>query len=218
MNYVKMVQLPSFFYFLLQLDLSIVAATRKLGCRYCGNAIHRSDWQRAGFGLPPGCSEEVFRRHSFVCGSCKRRNTPNSLRWMYYGWYSSCVRLLASALVKRGDRSARIKLCESMDISQNLLCRWRKWWRESFLKSGFWQSCRGRFGFIDPNNIAEALFDYFVDLYRAKNPVRIILRKVVDFLSLFRSERLRQKNCAACEKLWLDHRYRQDFGLMTNKN
>lgn len=206
MNYIKVASSPTFFLFLLKLDESIVAKTAAAGCVYCGGPLHRSNWFRIGFGIPNGCGNEILLRHSFQCGRCRKRTTPNSLRWLYYRRFAICIQLLSSALQQHGAKDAMKFFMESFGVGQSLLRRWRSWWRNTFLVSAFWQS-RGftfREGFESPSCTILRNFE------ASHDDPSVILRLALRFISGYRSLGLWQANPIACERFWSDQRYQLD--------
>ena len=206
MNYPALVRNPSFFVFLLQLDLTIVESTRSAGCPFCGGSLDRSDWKRKGFGIPDSCSEEVLVRHSFQCRSCKRRTTPNSLRWMYYRWYSGCIELLVTALVARDCKTAVTQLCQTFHVEPDLIRKWRKWWSQVFQSGPFWQQHLSRFDFISYNTIPNGLLTWFEDSGRPKGLLRNLVL-LVEFSSRYRTYGRWRRAKDAIEKGWTNAIY-----------
>ena len=206
MNYLVLVRNPSFFTFLLYLDLSIVQSTGKAGCRHCGGALDRSDWQRKGFGIPEGCSDEVLTRHSFQCRDCEKRNTPSSLRWMYYRKYSCCIQLLVPALVEKGRADAVAELCDLFLISASLLRRWRLWWRDAFQSTPFWGQHRSLFGFLDLEAISSGLMEWHEKSSKPHGKGGHFT-PLLSFLSRYRTVRVWLSDRRACELLWTKENY-----------
>lgn len=210
MTYLEIVRQPSFICFLLQLDLSILATTKDAGCCFCGSPLHRSDWKRAGFGVPKGCPDEVLLRHSFVCSKCKCRNTPNSLRWMYYRRYLSGVGLLVSALSGSASQVDVDELCREYAISPQLLRNWRRWWQGTFAKSAFWMIHVVGFGFISLKKFAGDLLAQFEAEWRSLKQKDTLLM-AVEFLSRYRSDRRWSIDREACHRWWTELRYQPCF-------
>lgn len=165
---------------------------------HCGGKLGQSDWLRAGFGLPAGTSDEVLVRHSFVCGSCKRRTTPSSLRWMYYRWFSSPSQFLVPALRGRLSRSKMIELCTSLGISPSRLRIWKRWWRDEFLSSPYWKLC----GIHRFQGVVCAAEDFLLDACVASEPTKNILTDLLGFFSGYRTTRLWRLWPQSIERLW----------------
>lgn len=201
MHYLTLVQDPRFFQSLLELDELIVKSTAAAGCPHCGGPLGRSDWFRKGFGIPEGCPEEVRRRHSFQCRLCRKRTTPNSVRWMYYRWFSSCVKLLASALSDRNWQEPLAELCSVFNIPATLVYSWRKWWKNKFAQGPFWCVHSRRFGFIPWGSIADGLLSWY-EKSLAKFQTSSILESVAEFLSRYRSHGKWMRARKAVERIW----------------
>jgi len=198
MEYSSLLLSPSFFSFLLQIDRSIAESCRANGCMHCGGKLSSSDWLRAGFGLPAGTCDEVLVRHSFVCGSCKRRTTPNSLRWMYYRWFSSPAQFLLPALRGRLSRSEMIEICTRFGVSPSRLRLWQRWWRDEFFLSPYWKLC-GPHRFRTPMNSAEGLL---VTAGLAAGLIKSVFTDLLRFFSGYRTMRLWQLWPREIERLW----------------
>ena len=100
MHYYDCVSNPDFFSFLLEIDRSIAKEARRRRCSRCGGKLDVSNFQRSGYGLPPGSSKECLIRFSFCCreDGCRGRETPESLRFLWGKAYVSIVIVLISAL------------------------------------------------------------------------------------------------------------------------
>lgn len=174
-----------FFLFLLSIDQFMAQKTRDGRCWFCGCPLHASSWQRKGFGIPVGCPE-AHVRHSFCCVKCRKRNTPNSIRFLYGQWYSTPVKLIVSALRPKGDRRAQAELREMLGISMDTLCQWRKWWKETFVKSIFWRAMSGFLaGNIDNQNVPSSLVDIFEEKYGS---IQSAIEALSKFLSRWRED------------------------------
>ena len=87
-------------------------------------------------------------RESFCCAQdgCRKRLTPPSLRFLGRKVYLGAVVVLVSAM-RHGATPTRVaRLRELVGASPRTLARWRRWWREAFATSRFWQAATGRFG------------------------------------------------------------------------
>lgn len=131
---------PAFFRFLVRIDEELAAEARRAGCRHCGGPLHVADFPRKPRGCPPAVVEEYSRRFSFTCGRCDARTTSRSVRFLGRRVYVAVVLMLASP---RG-RTAR-QLCDQLNVAMRTLERWRRWWREGFVRTPLWQALRSRF-------------------------------------------------------------------------
>jgi hypothetical protein len=209
LNYLVIANSPSFFQFLLNLDRTIAQLAGERVCNLCGEKLHRSDWLRKGFGIPHGCSPEVLTRYSFQCKVCRTRHTPNSLIWMYYRRYSSCLQLLASALQGRGKRQELESLCKTFKISRQLLGRWRRWWKEVFVKTPFWKIHLIGLGFMKHDDLIHALLEHFDKKFKC---LRLSLERLMVFLSRYRTLGLWTIHPLICEHLWFKAPMHFDLG------
>lgn len=132
---------PGFFHFLTRIDGELAAATRQGRCPGCTGPLHVADFPRKPRGCPAAVREDYSRRLSFTCGRCDARATSPSVRFAGRRVYVSVVLMLASP---PGSCSARA-LCELLRIPARTLKRWRRWWREDFPLTRFWQCVRERF-------------------------------------------------------------------------
>ena len=132
---------PAFFRFLIRIDEEFAAATRVVGCRLSAGPLHVADYPRKPRGCPAALQAAYSRRSSFTCGRCDRRATSPSVRFAGRRVYLAVVLMLVSP---PGSASAQA-LCDQLRIAPVTLKRWRKWWREGFVATAFWQSVRDRF-------------------------------------------------------------------------
>jgi len=139
--YASVLQDPAFFRFLLRIDEELAAETRHGRCRHCGGPLHAGDYPRKPRGCPAAVREEYSWRFSFTCGHCDQRATPASVRFLGRRVYVAVRLMLVSPSAGASARSIR----EQLEVPVRTLQRWRRWWREDFLRTPFWQSVRERF-------------------------------------------------------------------------
>jgi hypothetical protein len=132
---------PAFFRFLLRIDEEFAAETRRAACPHCGAGLHSARYPRKPRGCPASVVEEYSWRFSFTCGRCDARSTSPSVRFLGRRVYLAVVLMLFSP----PGGSQGQALCELMSIPARTLKRWRRWWREDFPRTSFWQSVRERF-------------------------------------------------------------------------
>ena len=113
-----------------------------MGCPHCGGPLYRADYKRKPRGGPLW-----DWRFSFCCGQdgCRRRRTPESVRFLGRRVYAGLVVVLLSAMVHglTADRVRRIR--EVLKLDPRTLERWRQWWLDNFVRSRFWKAARARF-------------------------------------------------------------------------
>ena len=134
---------PKLYSFLLYVDQDLAAAARDQGCS-CGGVLHAAHYPRKPRGAAVALSEDYRRRSSFCCADCRRRTTPESVRFLGRRVYLGVVVVLVSAM-RAGvtDRRAN-PLMQALCVPRRTLERWRCWWLDGFVHSAFWvgaQAC-----------------------------------------------------------------------------
>ncbi|MCY4556500.1 MAG: hypothetical protein OXF79_09015 [Chloroflexi bacterium] len=131
--------------FLTRIDEDLVARQAREPCPHCGDGrLHRADYPRAAWGLPRDLREgEDVRRFSLCCDNegCRQRTRPDSVRYFGRRFYAAPLFLLAAVLLARGAPGL-LRLGITLSIDRRTLKRWRRWWREAFVQSGFWRERR----------------------------------------------------------------------------
>lgn len=141
---------------LLKFDRDLAAEARKAGCGDCGGKVHSARYPRKPRGGPPNLDPDYQKRFSFCCsrkGTCRKRQTPPSFRYLDGRHYLGAVVVLASALEGGITEKRAEELRQIVGVSVRTLRRWRKWWREIFPKTPFWKQARGCFA--RPLNVEE---------------------------------------------------------------
>ena len=138
----------SFFVALRQLDEEIAAEVRSGGCSHCGGALYTANYRRRPRGLGFAVEGELAVRLSLCCGSegCRRRATPPSVRFFGRQVYAGIAFLLVSTLLtERISEKVAGRIELHIGVSLETLKRWRRWWRERFVRSRFWSWARAMF-------------------------------------------------------------------------
>ena len=168
----------SFFTLLLRLDEETAAQAREVGCA-CGGVLHSARYARKPRGGPEGLGPEHAMRLSFCCSveGCRRRVTPPSLRFLgrkvFFG-----VLVVLVPILRQGPTPQRLsRLAQVYAVSPRTLLRWRRWWREAFVESRFWQATRGRFATpVSAAALPESLLAAFSGLAQPSERVLAVLR------------------------------------------
>lgn len=133
---------PGLFEFLLHIDQDHAATVRLQGCS-CGGPLHQAHYERKPRG--PGSVAIAKTRFSFCCGVCRRRCTPESVRFLgrrvYWGTMVVLATALCSGLILRRGR----QLSQQLGVPAVTILRWRQWWLTRFTKTAVWCNLRGRF-------------------------------------------------------------------------
>ena len=135
----------SFHLLLNSIDQELAIKAQKQGCLYCGNKLHQANYPRSPVGLLPRFRHYYDERLSFCCDTCRKRTTPQSVRFFGRRWYPAPLLMLVSALMI-GINERRLKQVKQhfgIVVSESTWKRWRRWWRESFIATQFWRKEKG---------------------------------------------------------------------------
>jgi len=143
-TYYDLLAHPSFYQMLAVFDGDIAYLVHSTECcSLCCGKLDRANYPRSGHGMPKGASDDVKLRFSFCCRACRKRRTPDSLRFTD-GRPSPGVVVTLLAVLQHGDAAERAAvLRKALGIDIRTLGRWRQWWREHFAGSPFWRGARG---------------------------------------------------------------------------
>jgi hypothetical protein len=139
--------------FLVRTDEKMAEEMRAGHCLQCGEALHLNSFPRKPRGMPPEWTEHFTYRLSFDCSVCSKRHTPPSVRFLERRVYLAFAVILSCA-VQTGLTDFREKmLLKWIQVSSQTIERWCVWWQQTFAKSAFFKTERGRF---EPLKIEEA--------------------------------------------------------------
>jgi hypothetical protein len=125
-----------------KVDADLAQEARQKACLFCGGKLHRADYGRKPRGGP-----QWERRYSYCCAEqdCRRRRTPESVRFLGRRVYAGLVVVLVTVMI-HGLKPGRVRrIREALQIDSRTVKRWRQWWLESFVRSSFWKAARARF-------------------------------------------------------------------------
>ena len=142
---------PKLYSFLLLIDEDLAAKARAAGCA-CGGVLHSARYPRKPRGAPRGLREQYQSRLSFCCAECRRRTTPQSVRYLGRRVYLGVMVVLASAMRYGLSATREQYLAQWLRVPRRTLERWRVWWCEQFVHTPFWRGACARF--IPPVNSA----------------------------------------------------------------
>jgi hypothetical protein len=141
----------SFHEHLIAIDRELANISAEKCCRYCGGKLHQADFSRSPMGMPPSFRDYYNQRISFCCADCRKRTTPPSARFFGRRWYGAAIfvfiSIMTSGISKR--RLALIQKHFGIVVRESTWRRWRKWWRDSFVITKFWQQAKGQ---LPPTN------------------------------------------------------------------
>lgn len=132
---------------LFKLDQTILAETSEAGCPYCSGPLYQAHYPRTPFGVPVDMRQFYEQRFSLCCGQCRRRTTPQSVRFLGPRRFVAFVMVLLSSQQARPTEKRLERLFRRFKIQCSLTTwkRWRKWWKETFPVSSLWREMRGLF-------------------------------------------------------------------------
>ena len=136
---------------LLAIDRDLADTCRAAGCLACGGRLHSARYPRKPRGRPKALARRLGPEHdlrfSFCCAidGCRGRETPASLRFFGRRVHVGTIVVLI-AILRHGVTDARMqRLSEVVSVGRRTVGRWRRWWRENFTATPFWQIARARF-------------------------------------------------------------------------
>jgi hypothetical protein len=137
----SVLQNPAFFAFLFQIDQDHATTVRLRGC-VCGGPLHQANFERKPRGFGSVAVDPT--RFSFCCGYCRRRCTPESVRFLGRRVYWGAVVVLATALCSGLSLRRGQKLAQQLGVPVLTILRWRQWWLAEFTVTAVWCDLRGR--------------------------------------------------------------------------
>ncbi len=137
---------PRLYPLLLQFDRDLADEVHAARCPRCGGRLDCADYPRKPRGGPKDLGEEYNERLSFCCAleGCRRRTTPESVRFLGRKVYLGAMVVLVSAMLQGPTPPRAAQLRELFGVSARTLVRWRAWWQTAFAESPFWKMARGR--------------------------------------------------------------------------
>ena len=142
----RLVGQVAFYALLLRIDEDLAENAWRGMCPLCGSVLHKANYPRVLCGAPPGLPGGFEKCFSFCCKAVASGSRPPAcvssgaagtrLRsWCWSPPSNTPQRLVGLMRSKWLERP----------VPRSTLERWRRWWRETFTASPFWQGLRGRF-------------------------------------------------------------------------
>jgi hypothetical protein len=144
---------PTFFALLLQIDEDLAEAAREAGCPACGGTLHQADYPRKPRGCPVPWRAAFATRRSFCCARCRRRLTPRSVRFLGRRVYLGLI-VVVACVRHTGHHPKTAALAATLAIPIRTLRRWQTWWREQLAQTPLWCGAQGRF--VPPVDLQQA--------------------------------------------------------------
>jgi len=116
--------------------------SQRQSCPHCGGKLNWANYPRK----PRGVDKQAFR-FSLCCSQdgCRRRQTPESIRFLGRKIYPALIVVLVSAMNHGLSQTRVAQLRKTLTVSRATLNRWRRWWRTHFVQTPFWKTARARF-------------------------------------------------------------------------
>ena len=164
--------------YLLAIDRELAEQARVAGCPRCEGRLHGASYPRKPRGGPRRMRDGAHaRRLSLCCACCRKRVTPPSVRFLGRRVYYAVVVVLACARALTPTRLDELRVL--LGVDRRTVRRWRRWWRESLVRSPWWRVARARFiPPLEERQLPGALLERF----EAADPVRRML-DVLAFLA-----------------------------------
>lgn len=126
----------SFHHLLFRIDQSLAVEEQKRGCSR-GDVLHSANHPRKPRGVRSALDKSYEYRFSFWCAEedCRRREIPPSVRFLGRKVYLSVIVVAVTALHHGLTKKQHRRLIETLDISDWILLRWRRFWPETFPQS-----------------------------------------------------------------------------------
>jgi hypothetical protein len=155
-----LLQNPKFFALLVQIDAELAAQMHASGCP-CGGVLHRANYPRKPRACPKEARADFESRFSFCCSLCRRRSTPESVRFLGRRVYLGLAVVLAPQ--RRTTLSAAaVQVVEALAIPERTIARWRHWWLQLFSLTPLWQAACARFmPPVQTTNLPTSLIERF---------------------------------------------------------
>jgi hypothetical protein len=134
-----------FYLLLYEIDKQLAAKVKAEGCA-CGGRLHVANYPRKPRGLPPEVEDLYATRFSLCCDreGCRRRHTPESVRFLGRRVYVGAVVVFASALRCLLTQATNPSV-KQPETPRRTVRRWRDFWQSAFIASEFWQRQRANF-------------------------------------------------------------------------
>jgi hypothetical protein len=158
------------------LDIKIsIEFIKTASCKNCGCCtFHRADYPRKPRGFPNEIEKQIpsiffCSRISYRCSNCRKRITPQSVRYLGRKIYISTLILLAVRLIEQGSGtegfvkiSKEIRVLLKDFVPAKTVRRWLIWWQEAVWQSPFWKSKQGLFsGHVERYLFLNGVWNHF---------------------------------------------------------
>lgn len=151
-----------FFLSLFEIDKQLAAKAKAQGCT-CGGRLHTANYPRKPRGLPPEVEDLYATRFSYCCDreGCRKRYTPESVRFLGRRVYVGAVLVFVSALRCLLTQATNPSV-KQPETPRRTIGRWQTFWQSAFVASEFWQRQRANFmPPLDEGGFPESVLERF---------------------------------------------------------
>jgi hypothetical protein len=162
-NMLKVINTKEFHILLLKIDQEIAEEVKSGGCKYCPGVLDTANYERKPRGIEVDI-EGLEIRFSYCCREegCRKRHTPESVRFLGRKVYYSVVIMLACIFYSGLSVRRLERINQYFGVSPQTLARWRKWWLEAFKESWFFKAKGGVFKSpVNTESMPDSLFERF---------------------------------------------------------
>jgi hypothetical protein len=137
---------PDFHLFLFYIDKDLAQSICDSNCPFCDKALHQANYPRSPNGMPADQREYYEIRFSFCCSECRKRITPESIRFFGRRWHPAPAHLLICFLKLKVTNKLlnQVQKHLGITISKSTWIRWKQWWQEQFSQTDFWKLSRAQ--------------------------------------------------------------------------
>lgn len=142
--YEKILTDPMFYFLLFRIDSNLAKKSHRRVCKACGGKLDWANYLRKPRGGPHKLDEQYSKRFSLCCRSdgCRKRLLAPSVRFWGRRVYFSVLFSLITTLSNRSTSDPPPILRNKFNISHQTFLRWKKWWKEIFPATVFWQQAK----------------------------------------------------------------------------
>jgi hypothetical protein len=181
--YEKILTDPNFYFLLFKIDSELAKKSHRVACKVCGGKLDWANYLRKPRGGPPCLDEQCFIRFSLCCRSdgCRKRLLAPSLRFWGRRVYFSVLFSLITTLSHRSMCDPPPILRNKFNISYQTFLRWKKWWKEIFPATVFWQKAKS---LIVPGDGGESFPEVLLQVFEKSHiGKKAVILKLLLFLN-----------------------------------
>jgi hypothetical protein len=180
--YEKILTDPIFYLLLFKIDSDLAKKSHRGVCKACGGKLDWANYLRKPRGGPLNLEKQCSIRFSLCCRSdgCRKRLLAPSIRFWGRRVYFSVLFSLITTLSNRSTADPPPILRNKFNVSHQTFLRWKKWWKEIFPTTVFWQQAKSLIiGGETNEDLPGSLFQVFEKLHTGK----VVILKFLLFLN-----------------------------------